>query len=578
MNRVNHHNGSPPETPHGASTVLDAVSQIAERFALGSLRPSLAACRELAEHDAPLDVAVLGQFKSGKSSLLNALVGSELLPVGVLPVTTVVTRLSAGKQCAARVTYLDGRVEPIAVEAVADFVAEGRNPGNRRQVACVDLQTPALSEFDGLRLVDTPGLGSIFAHNTQSTQEWLPHVAVALVVISADRPLADEDRRLLADVRRHAPRVAIILSKVDLLSESQRIEVEAFVREGLRREQVGDGTPILPISTRQDTSHWLDNLRANLLLPIATRISAEREAALRHKLAGVTQACREYLTVALRAAQRTETQREALKHAVLGESVREAVMRDELVLCAQRMMGKARPAFEAHFTPHQDGLASALLQRARVELPAWRGNLAVQADRFQQWLGATLEPGLTQLSASAARVGDQLITESAERFGRLIEAFRDRISRSMNAELGIALSPLRWESQPARVVAPPIAIGRMFDISIDMLWFVLPMRLLGRLFHRHFRRRIPWEVEKNLLRLASDWSDASCKAIADLLEQGLRFVQSEIATLEGLLGRPTSEVSEIQDGLTLLDSVCTGDERITSARPANRVAEGTPSK
>ncbi|MBW7904894.1 MAG: dynamin family protein [Phycisphaerae bacterium] len=553
MNHVNLRNTSTPATSHGATTVLDAVAQVAERFALRSLQPSLAACRELAEHDAPLDVAVLGQFKSGKSSLLNALVGSELLPVGVLPVTTVVTRLSAGKQCAARVTYLDGRVEPIAVEAIADFVAETRNPANRRQVACVDLQTPAWSEFDGLRLVDTPGLGSILSHNTQSTQEWLPHVAVALVVISADRPLADEDRRLLTEVRRHAPRVAIILSKVDLLSESQRVEVEAFVREGLRREQVGDGTPILPFSTRTQTQHWKHRLSSELLLPLARQLDAERERTLRHKLAGLTQACREYLTVALRAAERTQEQRDVLKNAVLGESVREGVIRDELSLTSQRLVGATRTAFEAKLKPRQSELADLLVRRAREELPGWCGNLAVQRQRFEEWLHGELLRELSDVSQSIAPLARQLVEEAQERFARLVEAFRDRLSRNMDAALGISLSPLRWEARPVAVAAPPIAIGKVFDISIDLLWFLIPMRVLGGLFHGHFRRKIPWEVEKNLSRLAADWSDAVCGAIVGLHQQALDSIENEIVSLTRMLRVEPADTGGLQAYLARLE-------------------------
>ena len=73
------------------------LRSLVERFGLTTLIPLLEACETLAgSADAPLDVAVFGQFKSGKSSLLNAVLGADVLPVGVLPVTTVVTRVTAG--------------------------------------------------------------------------------------------------------------------------------------------------------------------------------------------------------------------------------------------------------------------------------------------------------------------------------------------------------------------------------------------------------------------------------------------------------------------------------------------------
>jgi len=67
-------------------------------------------------------VACLGQFKRGKSTLLNALTGRPILPVGVVPVTSVVTILHDGEHPAATVRFADGRSEPVAVDAIAMYI------------------------------------------------------------------------------------------------------------------------------------------------------------------------------------------------------------------------------------------------------------------------------------------------------------------------------------------------------------------------------------------------------------------------------------------------------------------------
>lgn len=79
-------------------------------------------------------------------------------------------------------------------------------------------------------LIHTPGLGSVFAHNIHATSNWLPNVAVAIVVVSAERPLSSEDRQLLTNAKRTASRVVVILSKLDLVSETERDAVAEFVR------------------------------------------------------------------------------------------------------------------------------------------------------------------------------------------------------------------------------------------------------------------------------------------------------------------------------------------------------------
>ena len=100
----------------GSSTDSRALAKLAEvvdQFKLSVLQSTVAACHALLDSEY-IDLAVLGQFKSGKSSLLNSVLGESLLPVGALPVTAVVTRLVSGPERAVHVRYTDGKSERIA--------------------------------------------------------------------------------------------------------------------------------------------------------------------------------------------------------------------------------------------------------------------------------------------------------------------------------------------------------------------------------------------------------------------------------------------------------------------------------
>ena len=117
-------------------------------------------------------VACVGQFKRGKSTLLNALVGEPILPAGVVPVTTVPTLLRYGNTRAARV-LIDARWRTIRLEDLPQYVSEELNPENTKQVAGVEVFLPSPLLAGGMCLVDTPGIGSVFSGNTETTKDFI---------------------------------------------------------------------------------------------------------------------------------------------------------------------------------------------------------------------------------------------------------------------------------------------------------------------------------------------------------------------------------------------------------------------
>src|SRR5690606_31127597 len=141
-------------------------------------------------------------FKRGKSTLLNALVGEPVLPVGVVPVTAAVTILRQGEEHGAQVRFADGRTQAVPIPGLAAYVAEDQNPGNVKGVRAVEVFLPSPLLSHGMSLVDTPGLGSVFSSNTAVTREFIPHIDAALVVLGADPPISGEELELVETVSR----------------------------------------------------------------------------------------------------------------------------------------------------------------------------------------------------------------------------------------------------------------------------------------------------------------------------------------------------------------------------------------
>jgi GTP-binding protein EngB required for normal cell division len=535
-----------------AAQPLKSLGSVIRQFKLDSLLPALRACEILSGKDAFLDVAVLGQFKSGKSSLLNALLGDNIFPVSVLPATAVITRTVAGASLAVRVHHLDGTTIDIPPEQIGEFVTEAGNPRNRRNVAVVDVFTPAMQAWPGVRLVDTPGLGSAFKHNTEATRIWMPNVAVALVTISADRPLSDEDCRLIAEARKIAGRVVVVLTKVDLLSHAELTQMTTFLDTAIR-ENVGVALPVLPYSIRTEPDRWLRQFQEVVLLPIARNVEGERQVALKAKLLALSHSCRDYLSVGLQAAERADADRESLRKAVLNESVRATVIHDELRMAERRMHEGTRSAFEGLLLPRQAMVTKQIVEAINEEYPTWHGNLAKQAERSEGWMKERLKVELTPLSQEASPLATDLIARAEDRLQRVVEAFRNRLSRSIQEATGLTVSPATWTVERPTVAAVPVAVGRTFMMSWEMLSWLLPMWMFGGMFRRHVIGRVPWEVEKNLTRLVGDWAESVNAAVTDLRRQAEVWVDTELSTLERLLTQHPLEASAFQAAIRLLE-------------------------
>lgn len=204
-------------------------------------------------------LAVLSQFKRGKSTLLNALLGEEILPTSVLPATAIPTFLRFHPARRAQVHFRDRRA-PLALEDrpagdmtafLARFVTERANPENRLGVDHVEVGLPASLLEAGVVLIDTPGIGSTFRHNTATTLECLGTCDAALFLVSADPPLTEAELSFLSEVRAKVPRLFFALNKVDYLGPEERDEAAAFFQKILHEEAgVPVPCPLFCISAR----------------------------------------------------------------------------------------------------------------------------------------------------------------------------------------------------------------------------------------------------------------------------------------------------------------------------------------
>jgi GTP-binding protein EngB required for normal cell division len=296
---------------------LDLALDVAARYGISALSGLIASTRASVGQD-EISVAVLGRFKAGKSSFLNHFIGRSILPVGVVPVTAVVTEIRYGAREEARVHHHDGRDPEVPLDQIGGYISEKENPENTKQVDLITVELPELRRFRGLKFVDTPGLESALSHNTQTSLDWLPNVGLALVAVSVDPPLSQRDIDLLKSLYQYTPKVAVLLTKADLLSEQELDEVVEYVRSQLARNF--PGTPrVFPYSTKPGFERFRQALEAELVSGTLERFAEERESILCRKMDTLLRECGDYLTLSLKSAEMVQSERQALKRQAIGE-------------------------------------------------------------------------------------------------------------------------------------------------------------------------------------------------------------------------------------------------------------------
>ena len=182
-------------------------------------------------------LAVVGQFNRGKSSLMNAILGLDRLPVGIVPLTSVITKVAYGNPERVLIEFEGGRLRAtIRRDQLAEYVTEAGNPGNQKRIAAAEVQLPSEFLRRGLFFVDTPGVGSAIAANTATTERFLPEADAVIFVTSFDSPLSRDELEFLQRVRDDVRKVFFVVNKADLVTQEQRDQVLSFVREQIERE------------------------------------------------------------------------------------------------------------------------------------------------------------------------------------------------------------------------------------------------------------------------------------------------------------------------------------------------------
>jgi GTP-binding protein EngB required for normal cell division len=262
--------------------LLSRIERVVTERGLVEFRGTLASILDRAE-DRSFEIAVFGRVSSGKSSLLNTVLETDVLPVGVTPVTAVPTRITYGEKPSLAVMFADAPAQSCEIQRLGEFATERQNPDNTKHVTRITVAIPASRLCDGVSFVDTPGLGSLATGGAAETLAFLPKCDLGVVLIDAGSTLTDGDVGTIRALQEAAIPVHVLLSKADLLDRPDCEQTIGYVKQHIARN-TGADLPVYPVSIRFLHRHLLDRWFADEILPLFGRSQELRAASLQRKI------------------------------------------------------------------------------------------------------------------------------------------------------------------------------------------------------------------------------------------------------------------------------------------------------
>jgi GTP-binding protein EngB required for normal cell division len=200
-------------------------------------------------------VVVAGRFSRGKSSLMNAVLGLDRLPTGIVPLTSVITYVRYGTSERVLLNYEGRRMRgETTLAELPEYVTEKGNPGNIKHIHSAEIQLPAEILRRGFFFVDTPGLGSAIFENTKTTESFIPEIDVLILVTSYESPLSEDEIRFLQYASASVQAVFIVINKQDTASVEAREEVARYVDKTVHSVVRDKTSQIFSVSARDGLS------------------------------------------------------------------------------------------------------------------------------------------------------------------------------------------------------------------------------------------------------------------------------------------------------------------------------------
>ena len=483
--------------------LLGELERVITAHGMIELRGALLMLLERLENHA-FEIGIFGRVSSGKSSLLNHLLESEVLPVGVTPVTAFPTRVSYGIRPQAIIEFAEDKPQTVELSRLTEFAAEQQNPGNAKHVMRIGVQVPARRLREGVTFVDTPGLGSLATAGAEETVAYLPRCDLGIVLVDAASTLTHEDLAIVQALYQSGAQAMVLVSKADLLGVAERRQASDYVERQLAT-QANLKLRAHLVSVLGESAALCDEWLEKELMPLVES-HREQAAAARKRKVGTL---REAVITVLESRLRSSSQ---VSPAPSGQRVQEALTAvrkaDALLEAAQRDGDAIGEGFSA--------LADDLIEGTAADL----ADLWLSAEGKSANVAKRVSASMHQILAGrVAKLGEQLSFTGSQ---------LDQALQLAHQALGLAKDPSEQLPLPA---GAPIADTAAFTQSLVVKRPALLSSLGAAVLRRHIRSRLEQQVGETLPDLLNSYR----RHLRQWFRQSLMELGAAFAARAGLL-------------------------------------------
>ena len=504
--------------------LLSEIERIITAHGLVEFRGTLSMLLDRME-SAAFEVGVFGRVSSGKSSLLNYILQTDVLPVGVTPVTAIPTRISHGPLAEAGIEFAEAQPQIIPLSELPEFATEQKNPANKKHVTRIFVKLPSDRLAEGVTFVDTPGLGSLAVAGAEETIAYLPRCDLGIVLIDASTGLTQDDLVVVQALYQSGASAMILISKTDLFSAADRQQMIEYVKANLR-SQLGVEPPVHAVSVFGADAALCDHWFESELRPLLAQHHELAITSQRRKIGGL----REAVIGALERRLQAESGATLTASAVLPNEATEALRNGDRIL--ERAQG------ESFFLTRK----ITNMRRAIIDIAAQRIAAAITESNDQD-AASIFSETLTQM-----------IAEPVAATLRSIEQTRDALAKAMDVVASAS------DGDGPEQLPKPTGMPMMDINEISRRIVVEKPRLLSLLgtgvLTSRVRRKLESEYDRTLLEFLSlyanrlrRWMEQSINALRNAFSEfaDIHRTHFDAASAPGL-----PDTSAVQNDLRVL--------------------------